>query len=229
MVHLGVDYVPDGQPAIHVHGPNRVGVEILSKVDPSAAPEGHATVALIRLVRNDEARAWFPATKSEDWKTYRLSNAYSEHKRELADAMVAAAEAVLPDLSKHIVHRSEASPITYARYDHTSAGAIYGVARSGRMRGEKSPIPGLVIAGAATHGPGVEAVVISGARAAEALVPGLLAQGAKADVTPGRRQVEAGRPHPEPVEGEPGLLSSRRLGNPASRLVAPPLDVWRRP
>jgi phytoene dehydrogenase-like protein len=196
MVHLGVDYIPEGRPAIHVHGPNAVGIEVLSQIDPSAAPEGHATVALIKLVPVNEAHAWFPATKSEDWKAFRFSNAYSERKRELADAMIAAAEVLLPDLRKHIVHRSEASPITYARYDHTTAGAIYGVARSGRMRGEKSPIPGLVIAGAATHGPGVEAVVISGARAAEALVPGLLARGAKADVTPERRQVVAGRVEP---------------------------------
>ena len=179
MVHLGVDYVPAGRPAIHVHGPNGVGVEILSKVDPSAAPSGHATVAIIKLVNHEEARAWFPEAPSEDWKTWRRSNAYNERKREMADAMIAAAEAVLPGLHKHIVHRSEASPVTYARYDHSSAGAIYGVERAARLRGAKSPIPGLVVAGAATHGPGVEAVVISGARAAEALVPGLLAQSAQ--------------------------------------------------
>ena len=141
MVHLGVDYVPDGRAAIHVHGPNGVGVEVLSKIDPSAAPEGHATVALVRLLPNDEARAWFPATKSEDWKAFRFSNAYSERKRELADAMIAAAEAVLPDLSKHIVHRSEASPITYARYDHASAGSIYGVERVGPHARREKPDP----------------------------------------------------------------------------------------
>ena len=206
MVHLGVDYIPDGRPAIHVHGPNGVGIEVLSKLDPSAAPEGHATVALIKLVPENEARAWFPAAKSEDWKAFRSSNAYCERKRELADAMIAAAEVLLPDLSKHIVHRSEASPITYARYDHASEGSIYGVERTGRMRGAKSPIQNLVIAGAATHGPGVEAVVISGARAAEALVPGLLARGAKASVASERRQVVAGRPRPEPVEGGPGSI-----------------------
>ena len=184
MVHLGVDYVPDGQPAIHVHGPNRVGIEILSKVDPSAAPEGHATVALSQDLFARTRLARGSPRQERGLEGLRLSNAYSERKRELADAMIAAAEAVLPDLSKHIVHRSEASPITYARYDHASAGSIYGVERSGRMRGVKSPIRNLVIAGAATHGPGVEAVVISGARAAEALVPGLLARGAKAGGAP---------------------------------------------
>ena len=49
----------------------------------------------------------------------------------------------------------------------------------GRLRGAKSPIHDLVVAGAATHGPGVEAVAISGAQAAEALVPGLLARASR--------------------------------------------------
>ncbi len=184
MVHLGVDYDPEVRPAIHVHGPNGVGVEILSKVDPSAAPAGHATVALIKLLKHEEARTWFPEEPSEDWKAWRLSNAYSERKREMAEAMITAAEIVLPALREHIVHRSEASPVTYARYDHSSAGAIYGVERSARLRGAKSPIQNLVVAGAATHGPGVEAVVISGARAAEALIPGLLAQATRTSVAP---------------------------------------------
>jgi phytoene dehydrogenase-like protein len=175
MVHLGVDYVPDGRPALHL-ADQRIGVEVLTKVDPSAAPAGHSTVGIIKLLTNDEARGWFPAAGGDDWKTLLFSPEYEAKKRALADAMIAAAETALPGLSAHIVHRSEASPVTYARYDLASDGAIYGVARAGRLRGAKSPIGNLVVAGGATHGPGVEAVVISGACAAEALVPGLLAR-----------------------------------------------------
>ncbi len=176
MVYLGLDTVPDCRPAIHVHGENSVYVEVLSHVDPSAAPAGHSTVGIIKLLTNAEAREWFPSEGGDDWKAWRFSRAYEERKRALGDSLIAAAETVLPGLSDHIVYRCEASPVTYARYDLASAGAIYGVARSARLKGAKSPIPGLVVAGAATHGPGVEAVVISGACAAEALVPGLLAQ-----------------------------------------------------
>ncbi|MGD0187859.1 MAG: NAD(P)/FAD-dependent oxidoreductase [Roseiarcus sp.] len=176
MVHLGVDYVPEGRPAIHVHGENSVGIEVLSHVDPSAAPAGHSTIGLIKLLTHEEAREWFPAEGGDDWKAWRSSSEYERRKRALGDSLVAAAEAALPGLGDHIVYRSEASPVTYARYDLASAGSIYGVAGSGRLRGAKSPIPGLVVAGAATHGPGVEAVVISGACAAEALVPGLLSR-----------------------------------------------------
>ena len=184
MVHLGVDYVPEGRPVIHLCGANGVGVELLSKVDPSAAPAGHATVALIKLLTHEEAHSWFPGDQSDDWKAWRLSTAYNERKRDIADAMIASAELLLPGLRRRIVHRSEASPVTYARYCRSSAGAIYGIERAARLRGAKSPILGLVVAGAATHGPGVEAAVISGARAAEALLPGLLAQTGRASAAP---------------------------------------------
>ena len=46
-------------------------------------------------------------------------------------------------------------------------------------KGSKSPVRGLVIAGGGNAGAGVEAVVISGAEAAEALLPGTLAGGLK--------------------------------------------------
>jgi hypothetical protein len=70
--------------------------------------------------------------------------------------------------------------VTYARYDRSNAGAIYGVAPQGRLKGSKSPVPGLVVAGSMNFGPGVEAAVLSGVWAAEALVPGLLAAPAPA-------------------------------------------------
>ncbi len=181
MVHLGVDYVPDCRPATLVRGDKSVYVEVLSRVDASAAPAGHSIVGLIKILTHAEAREWFPAEGGEDCKAWRLSREYEERKRALGDRMIDAAETALPGLSGQIVYRCEASPVTYARYDMASAGAVYGVARSARLDGAKSPIPGLVVAGSATHGPGVEAVVISGAFAAEALVPGLLSRPAASE------------------------------------------------
>lgn len=90
--------------------------------------------------------------------------------------MIAAAETVIPNLSQHIVYRTDASPVTYARYDGASFGSIYGMSRAGQLKGSKSPLRNLVIAGGGNIGAGIEAVVISGAEAAEALLPGLLAR-----------------------------------------------------
>jgi all-trans-retinol 13,14-reductase len=176
MVHLGIDFVPDIKPAVHASGDPRIGIEALSLVDPTAAPPGHATIGIIALLPHAEAVRWFPAQGADDWKEWRRSVEYEGRKTAFGDRMIAAAERVVPGLSRHIVYRTDASPVTYARYYWTSAGAIYGISRQGRLRGPKSPVPCLVVAGSATTGPGVEAAVISGALAANALVPGLLAR-----------------------------------------------------
>jgi phytoene dehydrogenase-like protein len=176
MVHLGVDFVPDIAPTVQVAGDPHVGIETLSLVDPSAAPPGHSTIGIIKLLPYAEAKRWFPGEGGSDWKEWRRSPDYMTRKRMLGDTLIAAAEKVIPSLSSHIVYRADASPVTYARYDRTSAGSIYGMSRYGRLKGAKSPIPGLVVAGSATHGAGVEAALISGAVAANALVPGLLAR-----------------------------------------------------
>jgi all-trans-retinol 13,14-reductase len=174
-VHLGVDFVPDIAPATHVKTPaGGVGIAMMSKLDPSAAPPNHATLTLITIISHAEAKCWFPSAGGDDWKDWRRSPAYEALKKMKGDDMIIAAESAIPGLSKHIVYRTDASPVTYARYDWASCGAIYGVSRNGRMRGSKSPIRNLVIAGGGNVGAGIEAVVISGANAAEALVPGLL-------------------------------------------------------
>ena len=173
MVHLGVDYVPDCRPANFMFGEHAVGVEVLSRVDPSAAPTGHSTVGIIKLLTNAEAREWFPSGAATTGRPGASPANTKSASARSAIRMIAAAETVLPGLSDHIVHRSEASPVTYARYDLASAGAIYGVARLGPPEWRQEPDPRPRRRGRATHGPGVEAVVISGACAADALVPGL--------------------------------------------------------
>ncbi len=176
-VQLGLDYVPDIKPATHVMGPAHVGIATMSLVDPSAAPDGHSIMNLIRLAPHAQAKDWFPPEDGgDDWKAWRRSDAYAQRKKEFGDDMIAAAETILPGLRDHIVYRTDASPVTYARYDGASSGAIYGISGAGRLKGSKSPVPGLVIAGGGNVGSGVEAVVVSGAEAAEALVPGLLAR-----------------------------------------------------
>jgi hypothetical protein len=61
-----------------------------------------------------------------------------------------------------------------AHFDWSTDGAIYGVRMNKHFHGSKSPLPSLVLAGSANFGGGTEAVVISGALAADTLMPGLL-------------------------------------------------------
>jgi len=175
-VQLGLDCEPDIQSVVHIDTPIDLGLGMMSKLDPSAAPVGHSTLSLISILPYAESRDWFPPTESKDWKDWRRSADYEARKQRLGDQMIEAAETVIPGLRNHIVYRADASPVTYARYDWASSGAIYGVSREGRLKGTKSPVQNLVIAGSGNAGSGVEAAVISGAEAAEALLPGLLAR-----------------------------------------------------
>lgn len=175
-VHLGIDCVPDLGPSTHLQTPVKLGIAMMSKLDPSAAPPGHAILSLIALVPHDEAKTWFPPEDGgAGWKAWRRSDSYLRRKQAFGDRMIAAAETVIPNLSRHIVYRTDASPVTYARYDWASFGSIYGMSTAGQLRGSKTPLRNLVIAGGGNIGAGIEAVVISGANAAEALMPGLLA------------------------------------------------------
>jgi phytoene dehydrogenase-like protein len=197
-VHLGLDFDPDIRPATHVSVPMGVGLAAMSKLDPSAAPAGHSTLMLISIMPYTTARDWFPPEGREDWSAWRHSDAYEARKQEMGDRMIAAAETVIPGLRQHIVCRADASPVTYARYDWTSFGAIYGISKPGRLNGSKSPIRNLVIAGGGNAGAGVEAVLISGAEAAEALLPGLLSRKPTRKAT-ARWPAETSRQEPEKV------------------------------
>lgn len=175
-VHLGVrgDF-PDAKPVIHVASPGGgIGIVIPSLVDPGAAPPGYSTVEILRLVSAADGAGWFADAARKDDKALRKSRAYAARKTAAGDELIALAEQVLPGLSARIVLRCDASPVTFRRYAWSTHGSIYGASLPPGSVGTKSPLPGLVFAGAVTHGPGVEAVMISGARAAEALVPGLL-------------------------------------------------------
>lgn len=175
-VHLGVrGEFADARPIIHVAGAQgAAGIVIPSLADPSAAPAGYSTVEIMRLVSHAEAREWFGDREAADEKALRRAPEYRIRKNAAGDALIRAAEQALPGLGRRVVYRADATPVTFSRYDWSSSGAIYGCDGRREPIGAKSPIAGLLFAGAVTHGAGVEAVMISGANAAEALVPGLL-------------------------------------------------------
>lgn len=170
-VHLAVKGEITAPPIIHVAtGGTKLGIVLPSRVDPDAAPDGYTTMELLQLVPHREAKTWFSA--DEVLARQRRAPAYLARKAAIGDRLLAVAETVFPGLAADIVMRADASPLTYARYDRASDGSIYGMDGMPRP-GSKSPLRNLVLAGAATHGAGIEAVMISGARAAEALVPGI--------------------------------------------------------
>ena len=175
-VHLGIRGDLRGlAPVNHLYVEGRtLEVVLPSLVDPSAAPPGHHTVELMQLLDPATASDWFEQPEHTNPLAQRRSAAYAARKAAFAEPMIDAAARLIPDLRERIVWRSEASPVSFRRYGWSSFGAVYGSRDPHAAVARRSPVPGLVIAGAATHGPGIEAVVISGAEAADALRPGLL-------------------------------------------------------
>lgn len=131
------------------------------------------------LVAHAAAREWFPLEAGADLAAWQRSDAYRARCAAFGDRMIATAEAVIPDLRRHIVLRSDATPVTMARFDWSTDGAIYGVQTRERFHGSESPLPGLALAGNANLGGGTEAVVMSGALAADTLIPGSAAAAPK--------------------------------------------------
>ncbi len=97
----------------------------------------------------------------------------------------------MPGLRSHIVYRQDGSRATFARYAWSTVGAIYGPAIGHWRPPAKGPIEGLVLAGASVFpGAGIEAVVISGTLAADAICQ---PRAATADAV--RQHVIAARPY----------------------------------
>lgn len=108
---------------------------------------------------------------------------YKKLKRDFAKALIAAAERLIPDLSKHILAQDIATPLTYERYTLSSEGAWYDAACTPRQIGwhrlsAKTPVPGLYLTGAGTYpGPGMFGAIVSGSLTADAILEGALTQG----------------------------------------------------
>ena len=178
MVHLGLDMQPDLAAMSKVVGEDGLAVSLISATvaDPTGAPGSYGTLTLLTLVPQSEAASWFAGSNVDDpdFEALRANNSYIDRKATLGDRMIAAASRLVPGLSDHIVFREDASPVTFARYDWASGGAIYGLSRADRLTGPQTPLPGLYVAGSGNIGPGAEAAFISGAWTATAIVPGLL-------------------------------------------------------
>lgn len=132
--------------------------------DPSQAPVGMATVQLMTP---------FPYNYMGYWKREQdgtRGKEYAELKETLADRLISSAEEVIPQISKHVVCKDVATPLTFERYTLNSEGASHGwfPVPGAKLRSQKTPIKNLYQAGHWTFpGFGIFAVVLSGRSAAQ--------------------------------------------------------------
>jgi phytoene desaturase len=141
--------IPDGAP-FYLLAP--------SKVNPSHAPEGKSTLCLSLKAPYHFSRGW-------DQKVI----------DDLSQYLILKASALIPDLNKRILTKTEATPKAIEKWTGNFQGAAYGWAQipgqSGIHRLQRTtPIPNLFLTGHWTSpGGGIAAVVASGELTAEAI------------------------------------------------------------
>lgn len=125
-------------------------------IDKSLAPEGKHTSVITTFV---------PYDIGSDWK---------DVKEQYQEKLIEMAEAVIPDLSKHIDYVESGTPMTMERYTNNSFGAIYGWEQNMKQMTSRpqheTPIEGLYLVGQWTDaGGGVVSVLLSSYKLLEKL------------------------------------------------------------
>lgn len=144
-------------------------VSITTLKDPGHAPHGHHTLEMFTFV---------PYAPFAPWKSTApgaRGAAYEQVKEAIGDKMIAAAEDLIPGITRAIRFRSVASPVTNDYYCETPFGAAYGTAKTPSQLGPfsfpiRSSVDGLYCCGASTISHGVIGAAVSGLVAAQQII-----------------------------------------------------------
>ena len=148
----------DGEIADVIAGP---AIRIPSNLDPSHASPGKSCVILLAQAPYNYKNNWMTGPNGE------RTDAYRALKQEVADKLIRMVENVIPELSKHIVVKDVATPLTFERYTWQYKGGWYGPAMDQELPDRVTPIKGLLLAGSNTVGPGVPRAFTSGKETAQ--------------------------------------------------------------
>jgi phytoene dehydrogenase-like protein len=142
---------------------------ITSLKDPGHAPRGKHTLEMFTFV------PYGPFARWKDTQQGERGAAYERFKAQLGDQMIAAAENVIPNLSRHVVFRTVGTPVTNDFYCMTPFGATYGTRKTPWQLGPfsfstRTSVPGLFQCGASTLSHGVAGAAMSGLSAAKGVL-----------------------------------------------------------
>ncbi len=145
-----------------------VGVTDYTQVDPGCAPSGHAAVVLATVASWDYQDTW---GTGGDLTDYHQKPRYLQLKKQLADGLIACADAAVPGLFNAIEFAEASTPLTNFRYTRNPRGAIEGYENTPENSGlgslpQQTPIRNLFLAGAWTNAGGQNPAIASGVAAA---------------------------------------------------------------
>ncbi|HEY8343172.1 MAG TPA: NAD(P)/FAD-dependent oxidoreductase [Calditerricola sp.] len=145
-----------------------------SAIDPSLAPPGKGTLTVL-----------FPTRAEASRYKEMAAGEYRAIKAEVDAMCRAIVRAIDPRAADAILFSEVATPKTVERYLNTYEGSVYSTRplAGERFPAFKSPIVGLYLTGAGVgYGPGIEAVMISGAQVAEMVAPYIAARAERTPV-----------------------------------------------
>jgi phytoene dehydrogenase-like protein len=146
-----------------------------------AAPPGSSTMELL-AVAPPAPHFWGVTEEEVASGAYSRVPAYREKKEAVLERCIDTAERLIPNLRRHILHRSAATPLTLRRFVMSTDGSAYGFSSTpgqffNRRPGVRSPVKGLYFCGANTRtGHGIIGASLSGLEVADALLGQHLAQ-----------------------------------------------------
>ncbi len=146
------------------YNPEEVLIRIPDKIDPSLRNEKGSALTFLTFAPYYLDETW--GTSGEKDQKER----YTEIKEKYTERLIQIAEKVIPDLSKHIVYKDSATPLTFERYTLNSQGAWYGVRKGQKRPKQQTPIKNLLLAGGNTQGAGVPSCFFSGIKAGERIL-----------------------------------------------------------
>ena len=146
------------------YDPEEVLIRIPDKIDPSLRNDKGSALTLLTFAPYNLDENWGTG-KEKDQKEH-----YTKIKEKYTERLIQIAEKVIPNLSKHIVYKDAATPLTFERYTLNSQGAWYGVKKGQKRPKQQTPIKKLLLAGGNTQGAGVPSCFFSGIKAGEMIL-----------------------------------------------------------
>jgi phytoene dehydrogenase-like protein len=194
----GYDHDDPGQIQPEDGSPAMLFLSFPSLKDPTAPTH---TMEILMPIRYDRFAAWHETT----WK--RRGVDYEQLKAQIADRILETTEAHYPGLRDLVAYQEVATPLTIEEFTGNAKGAIYGMPLTphrlgARIGAAKTPVKGLVLAGADACVPGIEGAMMGGVLAAAAMMgpmgfPQLRRQAANEAITPSELAMTTAEP---PVE-----------------------------
>lgn len=146
------------------YAPEEVLIRIPDKIDSSLKNEKGTAVVLLTIAPYDLEKNWGSG------KDGKRTAKYEEIKEKYTQQVIQLAEKVIPDLSKHVVVKEAATPLTFERYTLNTGGSWYGVKKGYKKPKQQTPIKHLLLAGGNVIGGGVPSCFFSGIKAGEKLL-----------------------------------------------------------